>query len=141
MHGRRPRVSAKNKLLRVRFVLYAVVLGLVGYSTWRFELTSLPSAGCSPLDSIAPGASLWVDTRPSQLHIGDDVLFREEGRERLALGRIRKPPEALSDETQAMLDRGALWISGDDNGCGARDSRLLGPIEPQRVQGRILFTY
>ncbi len=134
-------MGAKRNLFRLRFVLYAAVLGLVGYCSWRFELTSVPSAGCSPLDSIPPGASLWVDTRPAQLHIGDDVLFRDEGNGRLAFGRIRKPPQALSDATQAALDRGALWISGDDNGCGARDSRLLGPIAPEHVQGRILFTY
>lgn len=139
--GRLPKVSAKKNLLRIRFALYGAILLLLGYAFWRFELTSLPAAGCSPLDNIPPGSDLWIDMHPAQLHIGDDVLFRHADSERLLLGRIRNAPAVLPEAAQAALDAGALWISGDNNDCDARDSRLFGPIDPKLVAGRILFSY
>lgn len=127
-------------LRRARFTIYAVAAAALVYLVLRFDLTTLPQEGCSPLRSIEPGASLWVDLWPRDLVPGDQVVFRGPGGE-LLLGAVATVPASAPEEVWRAVEAGALWIEGNVADCPSRDSRILGPIEVEAVEGRILLSF
>lgn len=130
--------AARRFLARARVGLYAVVALAVVYLAWRFDTLTLPSEGCSPIRSIAPGARIFVDLHPGAIQDGDRLIFRDEAGE-LLLGIAEPVPESAPDEFHARVAAGALWIVADDPACPARDSRVLGPIPRDAVAGRVFL--
>jgi len=106
-------------------VIAAVVAGLYLWS--RFELLDLPAAGCSPLLSIAPGTTLWVDTRPPAYVAGDVAFFEGPAGDVLI---------AVVDSVPAP---GRYWLLTDNEACPSDDSRELGAIPAERMRGRVVF--
>jgi hypothetical protein len=96
---------------------------------WRFEVQTLPRDGISPLLSLRPGAKVLVDRRELEAQIGEALLFRDEAG-RLLLGRLAQKP--------AHEGRAGLWILSDGEASLLPDSRSLGPIAPERVEGRVV---
>ena len=115
-------------------------LALVGllWLVWRFDLITLPGEARSPLVEVPPGAKLLVDRRPRPAEVGD-VLFFRSADGALLLGRVVEPPPGLTAEAEAALAAGAWWIEGDAPGLPLVDSRLLGPIPAERIEGRMLL--
>jgi len=124
----------------LRIVLWVGVIAAGVYLMVRFDLASLPKGSCSPLLAISPGDRMWIDRKPREPMIGDMVLFEDPGSDRYLLGRIVEAPDALTPQARGMIDAGALWIEGDNSGCAVRDSRLLGPIKPDKLAGRVIMT-
>jgi hypothetical protein len=130
--------SVRRFLARARIGLYAFAALAIVYLGWRFDTLTLPEEGCSPIRSIAPGARLFVDLHPRTIDPGDRLLFRAADGE-LLLGVAFAPPESAPPEYGARVAAGEIWIVADDPGCPARDSRALGPIPRERVEGRIFL--
>ena len=126
-------------LRRAMFAGYAVLLVVLGYAFWRYEVVTLPGTGCSPLAAYEPGADLLVDCRPGELALGDAVFFRLAGD--LHLGRLAEPPASAPAETWAAYEGGGLWIVGDRAECPDADSLRHGVLDPACVEGRILFAW
>jgi len=106
----------------------------------RFEAIRLSEDGCSPVRALSPGDHVVYDKRPGRLSMGDVLLFRGPGDE-LLLGIGREVPASASSEVHAEVEAGMLWIEGDATGCPSLDSRSLGPIDPERVVGRVVYSY
>lgn len=127
-------------LRRIRIVVYGIVIVLVVTMVWRFDVISLPEEGCSPLRRLAPGDRIVVDVHPGELREGDVVFFRA-GAGEIRFGEVQPVPPSAPEETWAAVAAGALWIVGDDADCPARDSRVLGPIEREAVEGRLVLVF
>jgi len=85
-------------------------------------------------DSMLPTlrASDWVFAvkRPRTIGPGMVVVFEmRPGFE--VVKRVAPPPPGVE----------GLWLLGDNAEAGSVDSRTLGPIEPERVTGRLLLRY
>lgn len=123
-----------RKLLQwARRLILIYCLGALLYLTWRFEVQTLPAAGVSPLAAFRPGAHLLVDRGASGGAVGDALLYRDE-QGRLLLGRLADRP--VGEE------RPGLWLLSDGSGpdgVAFPDSRSLGPVAPERVEGRVVF--
>ena len=131
------RPTRRHLALFRRFCLAVSVGGLL-WLVWRFDLVSLPAAGNSPLVEIPPGARLLVDRHPRPFEVGDVLFFRgTDGA--LLMGRVVEPPPGLTAEAELALEAGAWWIEGDTPSLPLVDSRLLGPIPPERIEGRMLL--
>ena len=95
-----------------RATLVGAALG--GIYLWtRYEVMTLPEAGCSPLTRLAPGSFMWIDLRPGAIAAAD-VLFFELPDGRLALGEVER------------IDGEAYWIVTDVEDCPAESSATLG---------------
>jgi hypothetical protein len=129
----------RRVLARARLGVYAFVALAVVYFARRYKTLTLPSEGCSPIRSIAPGARIFVDLHPGELHVGDRMIFRAADGE-LLLGVIAEPPESAPPEYAARVAAGELWIVADDPACPAKDSRALGPIPPAQIAGRVFLS-
>ncbi len=128
--------SWKRWLARLRLLLYALILGLVGLFVWRFDSVRLPKEGCSPLWAFAPGDWLVVDVRPSSITVGDAILFRGP-RGELLLARVVEPPRSAPPPIWEAYARGELWVEGEREDCPGADSRTLGVLGLEQVVGRI----
>jgi len=128
----------RRHLVLFRRACLALALGGLAWLVWRFDLVTLPAAAHSPLVAIPPGARLLVDRHPRPVEVGD-VLFFRDAKGALLLGRVVEPPSGLTPEAEAALAAGAWWIEGDAPGLPLVDSRLLGPIPPARIEGRMLL--
>ena len=140
--GRVPRAPALARLLwlfeRLRLGVYGFLVLGVGYVLWRYDRIELPAEGCSPLSLFVPGDRLLIDLRPGQIEVGAAVLYRGRAGE-LLLGRVQEPPPTASAATWEAWDaRRALWIVGDRHDCPGPDSRSLGPIPAEGVEGRVV---
>ena len=131
--------AVRRGLARARIGVYALVAVAIVYFAWRYDTLKLPSEGCSPIRSIAPGARIFVDLHPGELHLGDRMIFRAADGE-LLLGVIAEPPASAPPEYLARVAAGELWIVADDPTCPARDSRALGPIPAERIAGRVFLS-
>jgi len=128
----------------LRWARLATLVGALAgalYVARRLDLVVLPPEGCSPLVEVAPGSRLVVDTRPRPAWPGDLLLFRDPVEGTTLLGKVAAAPPSALDHHGAALEAGGLWLVADRPGCPARDSRTLGPIAPEAVRGRVLFTY
>ena len=105
-----------------------IVAAVAGIYIWnRFEVFDLPEEGCSPLLSLAPGTTLWVDTRPRGYAVGDVVFFESAGGDVLI---------AMVDSIPA---EDSYWVLTDNPDCPGADSSELGPIPAERMRGRVVF--
>ena len=66
------------------------------------------------------------------------MLFRGPEDE-LLLGIKRAVPASAPSDVHAEVEAGMLWIEGDAVGCPSVDSRSMGPIDPDRVVGRLVY--
>jgi hypothetical protein len=122
-------------LLRRGLILYTLLA--LGYLVWRFEVLTLPQAGCSPLTTVRPGAHLFVDGHARRYHEGDMLLFRD-GTGRVLLARVAPRPDSVAPGLGVAP---GLWVLSDDPDCPSPDSRTLGPIPRERWAGRVLFAF
>lgn len=129
-------MSARRWLRRTRIALYLVVAGIVLLGVLRFDLVTLPAEGCSPLRTFEPGDRLVIDRWFGELAPDDAVLFQEPDGE-LYLARVGTLPPSAPDGMHANVAVGALWLVTDVADCPSRDSRVLGPVDPAWVTGRI----
>lgn len=130
--------SPERWLARARRVLLLSATGLVLYGWTRFDLVVLPAGAVSPLFGIHAGDRLLVDRRPDPPGAGADVLYRApDGR--LLLGRTAELPVDAGPEARARVADGALWVLFDREVEGVPDSRSLGPIAPDALQGRVVL--
>lgn len=112
-----------------RLLTLAGFLVGIAYLYGRYDLMTLPSAGCSPLYNLDPGDRLLLDRRPPQLAPGHSVLFADpDGR--LLLGQVSDAVAVSAQE---------LWILTQDPNCPGADSRQFGPVPKDRVRARVLF--
>ena len=125
---------------RVRLAVWGLALLGTAYMVWRFDRYSLPEGACSPVLALDPGDRLLVDTRPPAFAEGDLVLF-EGARGKLLLGAVGAVPASAPAEAWSRVEAGALWIVADRPDCPAEDSRFLGPIEPDAIRGRVIFSW
>ncbi len=107
-----------------------LLLGVLGalYLWQRYELLPLPRTGCSPLMSLSPGSTLWVDLQAEDLGVGD-VIFFSLPSGAIAFGRCTR--------TQGT----DLWLVTDVEACPAEDSQTLGWIAQDRVHGRLVLAF
>ncbi len=120
-----------RRLVRhLRLVLVLVVIGGLGYLSWRYERVTLPDEGCSPLLAFPPGTRVLTDKRWRRLGEGDVVLFHI-GPEQLRLGRVE---EVVSGPPTRYV------VLGDDPDCPGPDSRELGPVSGEDVAARVILT-
>jgi len=131
-------MSATPLVRRLRLMVWGVAFAGMGYLLWRYESVRLPADGCSPLVELEPGASLLLDKSPGALHEDQIVLFRPPG-EALLLGRVATLPASAPPEYWARLGAGEVWIESGLPGCPSPDSRVLGPISPEFIEGRVLL--
>lgn len=124
-------------LWRGRIALYAGVVLVLLYGTWRYDLVRLPAAGCSPVEGVEPGDRLVVDVRERRPGRGAIVLFRTPDA-RLAFARVEPPPPSAPAEVHDAVAAGALWLVADRAGCPGPDSRRLGPLGPDAVAGTVV---
>ncbi|MFT7486081.1 MAG: hypothetical protein ACI9F9_001934 [Candidatus Paceibacteria bacterium] len=121
-------LRSKRWIARLRR-LSLVVAALGGVYLWqRYEVFPLPDAGCSPLMSLSPGSTLWVDKQPPNLGVGDVIFFTLPNGS-IGFGRCTK-----------LQDRG-LWLETDVEACPAVDSNSLGWVERNRVHGRLIMAF
>lgn len=131
-------IDQRKLLRRVRLAVRVVLIGAVVFFVWRYDLVRLPAEGCSPLFAFAPGDRLVVDRHPGTPAREDAVLFRGPDGE-LLLGVVGAPPESAPEHVWRACAAGALWIVAEREGCPSPDSRRLGPIARERIEGRIAF--
>lgn len=116
------------KSLQRRLRIVTLMLAALGaaYLWNRYELIDLPGSGCSPLRSIRPGNTLWVDLAPSDIAEGN-VLFFELPNGSIALAQVtRVGPEGY-------------WVSCDDPACPGVDSDDLGWLQEEQIHGRMIM--
>ena len=93
-----------------------------------------------------------VDERSMQpaLDPGDWLLVRRTIRAgrtlRIRAGQVvlaRHPwrTEMLLFKRAARLEAGGWWLSSDNPGAGAMDSRAFGPVPAHLIEGRVLLRY
>ena len=124
--------AVQAKKYAMRGLLVACVATLI-YGIARFESIRLPSNGCSPVHGVEPGARLVLDTWAQNLGAGELVLYRDAAGV-LYLGRVQ--PFPANEESGS-----GLWVLGDRSDCPTRDSRDLGPIDTDRIAGRIFYVH
>lgn len=110
-----------------RLTLLAAFGGAV-YIGMRFGVHDMPDHACSPVASLAPGATLLIDGRPRPLETGDTVLLRVEGGTHLV---------ALVDRIRPSDN--ALWCTTDGVDCPGFESEEHGWVPRNVVAGRVLF--
>jgi hypothetical protein len=124
-------------------VLRVLALAVAGagalWFAWRFDRVRLPGEGESPLHGVDPGASVIVDLHPPGLAVGDMVIWRDG--QQLRLGRVTEPPSGLTPEAERRIGEGWLWVEADRKSLPGVDSRLLGPVAPGAIAGRIVFVF
>ena len=125
---------------RLRLVAYGGIGLAVVYFVLRFDIVRIPEDSLSPLIGYEPGERLVVDRWVGTLAEGDVVLFEGNPSE-ILLGRVGRPPSSAPAATWEAIEGGALWIEGDRSQGPVRDSHVLGPIPPERVRGRVGFTF
>ena len=130
---------ARRFLLRARIAVWVFALLAAAYLWLRFESIRLSEDGCSPVRALAPGDRLIYDKRPGRLTAGDVLIFRGPDDE-LLLGISRAVPASAPSDMHAEFEAGMLWIEGDATGCPSLDSRSMGPIDPDRVVGRLVYS-
>ena len=111
---------------------YRVAVGIVAgclLSVWRWRpLGRVEVTGDSMLPALAPGDRLLV-RRGRRARIGDVV----------ALTDPRTPARTLVKRVSAR-DGEALTVLGD-NAAASTDSRILGPVAPAAIRGRVVYRY
>ncbi len=123
-------------LARARIVVYVVLVLVIGYHLWRYDIVQIPREAISPLDGFPAGTRLIVDVRTDAFEPGDAVLYRAPDGE-LFLGRVGSPPPSAPAEMHAACASGAFWIEKDNADAAGKDSVLLGPIRSDAIAGRI----
>ncbi|MCA8980390.1 MAG: hypothetical protein H6831_06435 [Planctomycetes bacterium] len=113
--------------LVVRRITFALAAAGGLYLYTRFSLMTLPESGCTPVLRYAPGTSLLLDRRPSELALGDGVLFESEPGV-VSLGSIGD-----------LRADGSVWIAVDAPDCPAASSEQLGWIPREQVAARVVF--
>ncbi|MEX1023833.1 MAG: hypothetical protein WD226_02045 [Planctomycetota bacterium] len=126
-------------LRRARIAIYVGVLVVVAYFILRYDMVGLPGEGCSPLVALTPGERLVVDRWVGEPELGALLLF-SDGADEILLGKLSTLPHSAPPRMHAAIERGSYWIVTDAPDCPGRDSRVMGPIEPDDVVGRILFS-
>jgi hypothetical protein len=126
-------------LRRLRFAIYVMLIVLLGYSKWRYDLIRLPEGGISPLLAFNPGTRLVVDMQTSTVHEGDAVFYRLDDGTWL-LGRLQAPPASAPKAVWEACEAGSYWIRKEREECPGQDSLILGPIAPENLVGRVCGT-
>ncbi len=108
----------------------AIVVAAVGafYLYQRYEILPLDQAGCSPLMSLRPGSTLWIDRQPSNLGMGDVLFFT-------------LPDGAVGFGRCTRTEGDKLWVETDVDDCPAPDSDELGWLQPEQIHGRLIMAF
>ena len=85
--------------------------------------------------ALGPGDMLLVRRtiragRVLRVRAGQIVVARNPGR-----------PEQLVVKRAAWPEGGGWWLSSDNPGAGAVDSKAFGPVPPCLIEGRVLLRY
>jgi hypothetical protein len=129
---------------RLRHLTWIVALGALFYLGWRYEMLTLPREGCSPLARFRPGQTLLTDRHPSEVGIGDAILFHEGGRVLLAeVRRLRGDQElpATGGSRQRLDFVRELWLETDVPSCPGEGSPELGWIPTEDLSARVLLVW
>jgi hypothetical protein len=131
-------IPAERALRAARRVVLALTLAAVLYALARFDLVQLPDGARSPLYGVHPGDRLFVDRLARSPRPGEAWLFRAPDGA-LRLGRCGEPPGALPERERAALAGGAAWLLSEREVPGLADSRVLGAIAPEALEGRVVL--
>jgi signal peptidase I len=95
---------------------------------WRVEV-----AGESMVPALRPGDWLLMDPTPARWpRRGTLVVVREPGSDLVVVKRVARPPTLLG-ATEA-------WLASDAPDAGI-DSRRYGPVDAERLLGRVAWRY
>jgi hypothetical protein len=112
------------------FALAGVALA---YGFVRYDLVRLPPGARSPLYGLQPGDRMVVDRQARGGAEGEIWLFRNAQGE-LLLGRVTP-----RDREGPAAAEGALWLTFEREVRGLSDSRELGAIPREGLEGRVVF--
>jgi nickel-type superoxide dismutase maturation protease len=101
----------------------------------RWPLWRVAVAERSMEPALQPGDWLIVRRgvrpgRPPPVRPGQLVVARHPG-----------SPGLLLVKRAARRERSGWWLSSDNPGAGAVDSRAFGPVPPSLIEGRVLLRY
>jgi nickel-type superoxide dismutase maturation protease len=101
----------------------------------RWPIWRVAVAERSMQPALEPGDWLLVRRairagRPPRVRPGQVVVARHPGR-----------PELLLVKRAARPAGGGWWLSSDNPGAGAVDSRAFGPVPAPLIEGRVLLRY
>jgi nickel-type superoxide dismutase maturation protease len=101
----------------------------------RWPLLRVAVAERSMEPALRPGDWVLVwrgmhTARPARVRAGQIVIARHPGRPMLLL--VKRAARRLPD---------GWWLSSDNPGAGAVDSRSFGPVPPALIEGRVLVRY
>jgi signal peptidase I len=106
---------------------------------WRVEVV-----GESMIPALEPGDWLLVDPTPARWPLrGTVVVVREPGSDFIVVKRIAgRPGDRIvrPDGTATLLGAAEAWLVSDDRD-GAIDSRRYGPVDAERLLGRVSWRY
>ena len=108
---------------------YLVAVGLVAAGLWRWRpVVRVEVEGESMWPTLRPGDRLLL-VRPRRVEVGDLVAFADP----------RAPARTLVKRVATLGPRG-LTVLGD-NAAASTDSRVLGPLAPASLKGRVVYRY
>lgn len=101
----------------------------------RWPLWRVAVAERSMEPALRPGDWLLVRRglrpgRPPRIRPGRLVIARHPGR-----------PDLLLVKRVTRREQRGWWLESDNPGAGAVDSRHLGPVGPDQIEGRVLIRY
>jgi signal peptidase I len=96
------------------------------------------------IPALEPGDWLLVDPTPARWPLrGTVVVVREPGSDFIVVKRIAgRPGDRIvrPDGTPTLLGAAEAWLVSDDRD-GAVDSRRYGPVDAERLLGRVSWRY
>ena len=123
------RFDLKGFVRKARIATLASAICGALYLGFRFDLVTLPAAGCSPVSKFAPGVTLLVDRWADDWGDGNSV-FVEDGSGSGHLGSIR---------SHDSPDR---WVvTSDSEDCPTRYPAEENPIHANLILGRVLMGF
>lgn len=101
----------------------------------RWPLLRVAVADLSMEPALRPGDWVLVwrglhPARPARVRPGQVVIARHPGRPMFLL--VKRAVRRLPD---------GWWLSSDNPGAGAVDSRSFGPVPPALIEGRVVARY
>jgi len=92
--------------------------------TFRLRRYEIAEESMSP--TLSAGDRVLATRRPHRVRPGDVVIFElRPGFD--VVKRVAAPPPGVD----------GVWVLGDNPGAGSVDSRILGPIAPERIEARV----
>ena len=121
-------IARQRALLKwMRRCTLLIAFGVAVHLGTRFDLVTLPDAGCIPVSRYAPGSRLLVDRDPPAWEVGDCVF-------------VEAPDSAVHIVLLgAANSEGMFWTETDIPDCPGVDPELLGWVGPGRLLGRVVM--